>query len=376
MNIYQWQNPADPDLKLSDEEIELLNKVLDFPLFLESKHRICFKEIADEIELDLSEPGLPEEETLAPEQLQQLQNEVLRLNVVIHEREDWLKANGYYYNGVTFEYKKGKFASYDLAYHELVKRRDDIQNIIQKGRVQSLHLGSFKATERYRTGTTSMVHLYMNIISTLNNSDRTPSVITTFIHEMNHAWNYFACEKQERSVGEIDEAMVEFATLYFLKQISEKYQEFKPILNWAVQSVKEKQTSIGKTAAYGYGYYLYSGKQSSALNLLKSYDKKSGKISPALCEDVVEKLQPIYPFDEEEQVFKMFSKLLIHKYKTSGKNEEIRATLQEYFDSKKSELDKFSDLFEGHRVVVKIINGQIIVEVSQAIDTSNRGSAH
>ena len=61
----------------------------------------------------------------------------------------------------------------------------------------------------------------------------------------------------DRTVKEIDEAMVEFATLYFLKQISLVHNEFDQILKWAEENVRNKQESSGSIAAYGYGYYLY-----------------------------------------------------------------------------------------------------------------------
>ena len=40
-----------------------------------------------------------------------------------------------------------------------------------------------------------------------------------FVHEMFHAWNYFKAGRMKRSVLAIDEPMVEFETLYFLKEL-------------------------------------------------------------------------------------------------------------------------------------------------------------
>ncbi len=140
-------------------------------------------------------------------------------------------------------------------------------------------------------------------------------LITTFIHELFHVWIYFACGEKRYTVREIEEAMVEFATLYFLKQISHENKEFEPILKYAVRSVRQKQAVFGRLAANGYGYYLYSllsNNEQLVLNLFMTYSKNSGLIKPSpFVKHIIIMLDSLYPFEREEEVSECLQKLLL-----------------------------------------------------------------
>ena len=140
-------------------------------------------------------------------------------------------------------------------------------------------------------------------------------LISTFVHEMIHAWFFFARGEKVYAVREIEEAMVEFVTLYFLKKISQVNKEFEPILNWAEQSVRQKQAVFGRLAANGYGYYLYSllpNNEQQVLNLFIAYSKNSGLIKPSpFVKHIIIMLDSLYPFEREEEVFECLQKLLL-----------------------------------------------------------------
>ena len=160
---------------------------------------------------------------------------------------------------------------------------NSIENIIENGGIVTTSpLGEFIEKEK-------KVNIY------LDNVDKAASVkdeyatresilITTFIHELFHVWIYSTCGKKRYTVREIEEAMVEFVTLYFLKKISQVNKEFEPILNWAEQSVRQKQAVFGRLAANGYGYYLYSllsKNEQLVIKLFMAYSRNSGLIEPS-----------------------------------------------------------------------------------------------
>lgn len=116
--------------------------------------------------------------------------------------------------------------------------------------------------------------------------------------------------------------MVEFATLLFLKQISQVNVEFESILKWAERSNRQKQAVIGRLAAYGYGYYLYSllsKNEQQVIKLFMAYSRNSGLIEPSpRVKHIITMLYPIYPFERENEVYENLQQLLLHDYRIKG----------------------------------------------------------
>ena len=135
-----------------------------------------------------------------------------------------------------------------------------------------------------------------------------------FVHEMFHAWNYFRAGKNPSSVLAIDEPMVEFETLYFLKELETYTRSQFPSLHDKVLSVsskrkdivQNKQSSIGDVAAYGFGYYLFEilGENNVvSIDWIETYSERSDSIdgSDKTVEKAVNTLTPIYPFKLEDE---------------------------------------------------------------------------
>lgn len=152
-----------------------------------------------------------------------------------------------------------------------------------------------------------------------------------FVHEMFHAWNYFKAGRMKRSVLAIDEPMVEFETLYFLKEL-EAYTESQSnplyinVLSARVNResrVQDKQQSIGDVAAYGFGYYLFEKLSeidaNESIKWIETYSKKSASIndSDQLVKQVRDALIPIYPFLSEDMVMECFKKIIFKGQATS-----------------------------------------------------------
>jgi hypothetical protein len=155
-----------------------------------------------------------------------------------------------------------------------------------------------------------------------------------FVHEIFHAWNYFNAREKTRSVLAIDEPMVEFASLYFLKELeafipSESHFLYDKV-HGKVSNVRRegeslvmnKQLSIGDEAAYGFGYYLFKElgeRKGDSRNWIETYSKKSASIdsSDKLVEKVEDALIPIYPFMSEKDVMEWFEKIIFARKTTS-----------------------------------------------------------
>lgn len=145
-----------------------------------------------------------------------------------------------------------------------------------------------------------------------------------FVHEMFHAWNYFNAGGK-RSVLAIDEPMVEFETLYFLKQLEAfthsrshpLHDEVESVSRDRLDRVQKKQQKIGDVAAYGFGYYLFDNLSDvESRHWIEAYSKKSDSIN--IIDVSVYKaknaLTPVYPFMSEEDVMKWMREFIFDGY--------------------------------------------------------------
>ena len=286
-------------IQLEPKERELISKILDFRFELGTTI-VCLKDIFAKITLKLD--GIPPvyKDNFDVEELKGLRHDVKYFSKEMGaelEKSDYQKGHPLYERQTYFR---------SLA--------SSMDNAIENGGVVTTSpLGEFIEKEK-------KVNIY------LDNVDKAASVkddyatresilTTTFVHEMIHAWIFFACGEKRYAVREIEEAMVEFATLYFLKQISHENKEFEPILKYAVRSVRQKQAVFGRLAANGYGYYLYSllsNNEQLVLNLFMAYSKNSGLIKPSpFVKHIIIMLDSFYPFEREDEVFECLQELLL-----------------------------------------------------------------
>ena len=297
MNINQSQ--------LTQIEQNLITKVLDFP-FKVGNTTICLNSISSQVKLELSNANAYNNEHF---DITILNNYKKSLEAELHELSSLM---------LNYYEKDPEYRNINETSMNIQSLLGSIEDAIKlDGIVRTPRLGAFWGNKQlnYVINLGTCIDLYINNIEDAANnygSSREYVLITTFIHEMFHAWNFFACGKKERTVREIDEAMVEFATLYFLYQISITHNEFEPILNWAEQSISLKQKIFGETAAYGYGYYLYSiaiiAKSKKAIKMLQYYPFKSGhiRIEAESVKQVVKQMMPIYPHGQEREVCNLF----------------------------------------------------------------------
>jgi len=298
---------------LEPKERELISKVLDFRFELGATI-VSLKDIFSKISLKLDAIPPVYNDNFEIEELRGL-----RYDVKYFSKEMGVElGNSNYPDGHPLYERQTYFRS--LA--------SSIDNAIENGGVVTTSpLGEFIGKEKkvipgmgITANKGSVLYLYLdNIDNAANINDeyatRESILITTFVHEMFHAWIFFACGEKECTVREIEEAMVEFATLFFLKQISQVNVEFESILKWAERSNRQKQAVIGRLAAYGYGYYLYSmhfKDEQQVIKLFMAYSRNSGLIEPSpFVKHIIIMLDSLYPFEREEEVFECLQKLLL-----------------------------------------------------------------
>ena len=153
-------------------------------------------------------------------------------------------------------------------------------------------------------------------------------LVPVFVHEMFHAWNYFEAGCQDRSVMEVDEAMVEFSTIHFLNNLAESLAKvdskqawlISERADWQKRSVRHKKESVGSLAAYGFGSCLADRISTEAPLWIETYAGKSASLNPSDSNvaKVMISLAPFYPFDNEDKVFKQFKDVIFGKAKTKS----------------------------------------------------------
>ena len=304
---------------LSDEEKELLELIVNFrlPLVKEDVY-VCFADIPDDLKVEFSP-----EEKIRPQSIDAalLEKKLAELNEQIAENEI-LREGG---NVPNFSDKYGPLLN------RMKSAAVEAKNLLDESTGNNVEFNVKRLGEFIPGDNPKVVIYYKNIehVCTERWCERWWLMAAVFVHEMFHAWNYFNAGKKSGSVLAIDEPMVEFETLYFLKELS-AFTSTQPhllhgkvlIVNRYRNSVQEKQQSIGDVAAYGFGYYLFEKLGESvgeSKKWIETYSKKSASIKNS--NNVVKKveyaLRPVYPFMSEADVMKWFKAIIFAQQATS-----------------------------------------------------------
>jgi hypothetical protein len=164
---------------------------------------------------------------------------------------------------------------------------------------------------------------YRNILP--SSQYRVGGLVPVFVHEMFHAWNYFEAESKDRSIMEIDEPMVEFATFHFLSDLEKMYYHSKTLkvisgrASWQKDSISQKKLSVGSTAAYGFADCLLRKVRDADIPLwLETYAARSASLDPkeSKVKNLMKELAPFYPAVNEDKVFKSFKGVIFPKAKS------------------------------------------------------------
>ena len=348
--------------KLSNLEKNLLELIVNFRLPLVNED-VCLADIMKDLEvkiLDKEEPScMLVDAAIFRKKLKELKKYIAYI-------ERWLQENPLLQENSQYKHLRNRLNNMRSA----VKKIEDLLHNASNGKVKvcSQPLGRFVPG---REGSKPQVLIYYESIKDSIEDDETCwSVMAgVFVHEMFHAWNYFKAGQKSSSVLAIDEPMVEFEALYFLKRLEDFTTSLKDdvtkVRKNREERVQNKQQTIGDVAAYGFGYYLFEKlSESDSIQWIETYSKKSASIkSSELVNNVVDALIPTYPFESEDEVMEWFEEIIFDGYVTSvivGKSATTKVYLdvllrklvlacikrigRKYFEAK--ELYAFAPIFE------------------------------
>ena len=315
-------SPGDPKYKrasdfvdspiLSQLEKELLELIVNFRLPL-ANGEVCFADILDNLEVQIldEEKSRPQsiDATLLNEKLNELNEKIAKTKRELQ-------------NNPQREELYGLLERMSSA----AKEADERLNKASDGKVEF----EYPILGEFIPGSRPKVVIYLKSIdeSIKKRKEKYPwlsesrwqVMAAVFVHEMFHAWN----KAGRNSVLAIDEPMVEFETLYFLKELEAFTKSLSHPLheNWKFR-VQDKQQLIGDVAAYGFGYYLYEKLSEidadESIKWIETYSKKSAFIkgSYPLVEKATKALKPVYPFKSEDKVMGWFKKIIFDDRATS-----------------------------------------------------------
>ncbi len=139
------------------------------------------------------------------------------------------------------------------------------------------------------------------IILYINNSQyyNSEQLLSTLIHELFHA--FYHKHQPCSTIREIDEAMVEFSMLSYLRFIKDNTQNgyYQHLFNCAENSVNNKKYSMGELPAYGFGAYLFCHCDKPS-KWVTTYYNRIGKIdgTDTIVQKYKNSLYPSYTNDE------------------------------------------------------------------------------
>lgn len=161
------------------------------------------------------------------------------------------------------------------------------------------------------------VVLYVNNIDDACGKPTYNGVLSTYIHELFHAYYHYVTEQKQAEynyIREIEEAMTEFSTLVFLRYMENEYplEEWNNISEWVLKSIGKKQETIGDLPAYGFGRYLFDNiPENEAFDWINKYTERLGYIDEEdeLVKQYKQMVCPYYP-TEPEKALEVLRKIL------------------------------------------------------------------
>ena len=299
----------------SQDEKDLLELIVNFQLGLISEAVVCFADILSDLEVVFSDEDKKRDPDIDKKRDQDIDKDLLE------EKLNELKTK---IEITKLEKERNPNRGDELG--DLLNRMDsaakaaqDLLDEVSGDKV--LRLGEFIPPKGDGLDKPKVVIYYKNIESFCEKNYRVRWKVMAgvFVHEMFHAWNYSKAGRKG-AVLAIDEPMVEFETLYFLKEMGAFTSSEKVLrVSWEYERlVHDKQQSIGDVAAYGFGYYLFKNlSDNEPKEWIDAYSKKSAFIdgSNELVGEAEKALIPIYPFrsESEADVLNLFKKIIFNK---------------------------------------------------------------
>lgn len=154
------------------------------------------------------------------------------------------------------------------------KRLKDTLDGPARKKTPGKHLGEFV----HRDNDDHKVILYLDVIkeAAKKDPDDTLSLMgQVLLHEYFHSFYFHTGNGYMNSIGCVEEPLTEYGSLVLLDSVASSglsiAEDASKALKYALGFVKNKQTDVGSTAAYGFGAYLFEQHKTDYRDLIAKY---------------------------------------------------------------------------------------------------------
>lgn len=295
-----------PKHTLTPDEEAFLSALARYTLFLDKSLFFQIEDLRRHTELVLSGEVIMRSEFSNPDELQR---EIEELKKLIEElrQEDW---------------KLRRL---------LEERLKDLEDALDNGTYTTMLLGEY----RHNNGYDSEVILYVNNIEDCAGNDpaKTKYLIgQVLLHEYFHSFYYHVGIATRDRIRCVEEPMAEYGSLMALYNVARSGSpiaiEADKALTYTHSIVKSKQKSMGHTAAYGFGAYLYDNHKEDYRELIAEYANVSRLLDKHGAKALEYKymVYPKYPVSFEAIAYKKLRELLASVTKVIGRSPRMSPT--------------------------------------------------
>jgi hypothetical protein len=292
-----------PKRYLTTDEMEFLSALAKYTMFFDRSLFFQIEDLWRHTELVLSGARNIRSEFSNPDELKR---EIEELKKLIEElrQEDW-------------ELRR-------LLEGQLGKLKEAL-TLEEYGTYTTMLLGEYK----HNNGYDSEVILYVNNIETLARKDPAKTMYLmgkVLLHEYFHSFYYHVGIATRDRIRCVEEPLAEYGSLVALYNVAKSGSPFATeadkALTYTYSIVKSKQKSMGHTAAYGFGAYLYDNHKDDYHELIANY----ANVSRLLDEHGAKALEykymvyPKYPVSFEAIAYKKLRELLASVTKVIGRS--------------------------------------------------------
>lgn len=282
-----------PKHTLTPDEEAFLSALARYTLFLDKSLFFQIEDLRRHTELVLSGEVIMRSEFSNPDELQR---EIEELKKLIEElrQEDW---------------KLRRL---------LEERLKDLEDALDNGTYTTMLLGEY----RHNNGYDSEVILYVNNIEDCagNDSAKTKYLMgQVLLHEYFHSFYYHVGIGIRNPMKCVEEPMAEYGSLVALDNVKRSRLpiaiEAGKALTYTYSIVESKQMSMGHTAAYGFGAYLYEKHKDDYHELIADYANVSRLLETHSKKALKYKymVYPKYPTSYETVAYQKLRELLATK---------------------------------------------------------------
>ena len=308
------KDKLNPTRDLTPNEMSFLNALASYTIYFDKSLFFQIDDLQQHTELVLSGKNIYREEL--PKSVSEIKKEIEELEIYIRELEEKLR--------------KGESSQEDWSVLELLKKQleelkdaldeleafgdDDIPEILFVG-------GSLLGKYCHNNGKNSKVILYVDTIDRYAKGDPHDAMFLmgqVFLHEYFHSFYYHVGLGKQHAFSCAEEPMAEYGSMVFLDRIASSKEFIAPVakgaLTYSINFIKRKQKSVGKTAAYGFGAFLFDIHKDDYRSLIARFANVSRLLDKHSKEAIEYKymLYPYYPKSSwlEKMTYEKFDKLL------------------------------------------------------------------